>query len=145
LSHVFVLVYVVDIAGPSRSAVPSEVSFLPAFEAGAFLSWWCVLSLCCVSLCPWVVPPLLVPPSIQRGPGSCGSIHGHWHVVQPSGGIGGVILMLCVLVLVMGWWVPPLEEWSVTRGSEVIEPSWCVPLYRVYQLSQFRDIDRPVL
>ncbi len=73
------------------------MSFLPAFEAGPFLSWRCVFGLCCVSLCPVVglchipscprvVPPLLVP-AVRWGSRSHRGIHWHWCIVQPSGGI----------------------------------------------------------
>jgi len=38
------------------------------------------------------------------------------------------------LVLVSGWLVLSLEEWSVVGGLEVTKSSRYVPLYRVYQL-----------
>ncbi len=119
------------------------MSFFPAFEAGAFLSQGCVLSLHCVPLHPWVVPPLLVSPSVWGHPRLYGGIRGHRRVVQPLGGISGVVLVLSILVL--GRQVPPLEEWLVGTQLKVIESSQYIPLYRIYQLSQFGDIDHPVL
>jgi len=128
------LIHVIDVAGSSRSAVSSKMPFFSAFKAGAFLPWGHIC-LRCVSMRSRVVPPLLVPPSVGRSPRLCEGIHRYQCVVQPSRGIGGVVLVLCILVLVLRRLVPSLEEWSVGEGLVDVKPSWCVPLYRVYQLS----------
>ena len=144
LRHVFALVHIVDIAGPTRSAVPGKVPFLPAFEAGSLLSWRRVFGLCRISLhsvvglChipsrPWVIPSLLIS-AIRRGPESRGGVHQYQRVVQPSGGVGGVVLSLRVLVLIPGQRVSPLEERPVSWRLKAVVPPWCVPLYRIYQL-----------
>ena len=145
------MVYIVDIVGPSRLAIPGKMSFLSVLETGPLLSWGCVVSLGRISLCPIVglhcisSCPLIVSPTVQQGSGSCEGVHGDWGVVQPSRGIGGVVLSLHILILVSGQWVSPLEEGSVERGPEVVKSSRCVPLYCIYQLSGLSDINRPFL
>ena len=113
------------------------MSFFSTFKARSLASRGVIglgdVSVCSlVSLSSLTVSSLVVP-LIRRGPGSCRGIHQDRGVVQPGWHIHGIVLPLGVLSL-GPWAILPLKEGPV-RGSEGVEPSWCVLLDGVDELS----------
>jgi hypothetical protein len=93
-----------------------------------------------VSSSSLTISPLVIPP-VRWGPSVCRSIHWNEGVVQPGWRVCGIVLPLGVLSLAP-WAILPLEDGSV-RGPKGVEPSWCVSLDGVDELSQFGDTDCP--